>query len=129
MRYIKIYFCKIHNLVVPLHPENRVTKNHLPQAYTGKNVLVGIIDIGIDFNHAAFRNANGSTRIKMALVSEGGTLLEFTDDSQIAGLTSDLSYESHGSHVAGTAAGSIVEGTNRVWLLRQISTTVSYQKC
>ena len=39
-------------------------------------MLVGIIDIGIDFNHAAFHNANGSTRIKMALVSEGGTLLE-----------------------------------------------------
>lgn len=93
--------------------EMAVTKNHLPQAYTGKNVLVGIIDIGIDFNHAAFRHADGSTRIKMALVSEGGTLLEFTDESQIAGLTSDLSYESHGSHVAGTAAGSIVEGTNK----------------
>lgn len=93
--------------------EMAVTKNHLPQAYTGKNVLVGIIDIGIDFNHAAFRHADGSTRIKMALVSEGATLLEFTDESQIAGLTSDLSYESHGSHVAGTAAGSIVEGTNK----------------
>ena len=93
--------------------EMAVTKNHLPQAYTGKNVLVGIIDIGIDFNHAAFRNADGSTRIKMALKSEGGTLQEFTDESQIAELVSDYFYESHGSHVAGTAAGSIVEGTNK----------------
>ena len=51
--------------------EMAVTKNHLPQAYTGKNVLVGIIDAGIDFNHAAFRNADGSTRIKMALRKSG----------------------------------------------------------
>ena len=40
---------------------------HLPQAYTGKGVLVGIIDCGIDFNHAAFRNADGSTRVKYAI--------------------------------------------------------------
>ena len=93
--------------------EMAVTKNHLPQAYTGKNVLVGIIDTGIDFNHAAFRNADGSTRIKMALRKSGNELLEFTTDSQIAPLISDLFDESHGSHVAGTAAGSIVEGTNK----------------
>ena len=93
--------------------EMAVTKNHLPQAYTGKNVLVGIIDIGIDFNHAAFRNADGSTRIKMVLRRDGDNLLEYTTASEIAELTSDYFYESHGSHVAGTAAGSIVEGTNK----------------
>ena len=62
--------------------EMAVTKNHLPQAYTGKNVLVGIIDGGIDFNHAAFRNADGSTRIKMALRKSGDEFLEFTTDSR-----------------------------------------------
>ena len=90
-----------------------VTKNHLPQAYTGKNVLVGIIDTGIDFNHAAFRNADGSTRIKMALSMSGDNLQEYTTESQIAQLTSDRVDGSHGSHVAGIAAGSIVEGTNK----------------
>ena len=74
---------------------------------------VGIIDTGTRLQSAAFRNADGSTRTKMALRKSGNELLEFTTDSQIAPLISDLFDESPGSHVAGTAAGSIVEGTNK----------------
>lgn len=40
----------------------------LPQAYTGKGVVLGIIDRGIDFNHATFCNADGTSRIKRAIV-------------------------------------------------------------
>lgn len=32
--------------------------------YTGKGVLMGIIDAGIDFNHPDFRDKNGNTRVK-----------------------------------------------------------------
>jgi len=40
----------------------------LPQAYTGKGVVLGIIDSGIDFNHAAFLNADGTSRVKKAYI-------------------------------------------------------------
>ncbi|MCF0192457.1 MAG: S8 family serine peptidase [Prevotella sp.] len=36
----------------------------MPQPYTGKGVVVGIVDFGFDYTHAAFRDANGNLRIK-----------------------------------------------------------------
>lgn len=86
----------------------------LPQAYTGKGVLVGIIDAGIDFNHAAFRNADGSSRVKYAIKYYNSAMCdEYTDPEEIATLTYDNNSESHGTHVAGIAAGSLVEGLNK----------------
>ena len=88
-------------------------QHNLPQAYTGKGVLVGLIDTGIDFNHAAFRNPDGSTRIKLAMAIKSGELVEYTTPEAIANLTADRTDESHGTHDAGVAAGSFIEGLNR----------------
>ena len=87
----------------------------LPQAYTGKGVLVGIIDTGIDFNHAAFRNADGSTRIKLALLvsTVSDDFDEYTSPEDIEQLTNDEASRSHGTHVAGIAGGSLVEGLDK----------------
>ena len=93
-------------------PEKAQQKN-LPQAYTGKGVLVGLVDTGIDFNHAAFRNPDGSTRIKLAMKIVKDSLREYTTPEKIAALTSDITNESHGTHNAGIAAGSFIEGLNR----------------
>ncbi|MGM9868955.1 MAG: S8 family serine peptidase [Sodaliphilus sp.] len=91
----------------------------LPKNYTGKNVVVGIIDAGIDFNHAAFADANGKTRIQRVympgnytgrkVVLDGDTLpgSEFTADD-VPRLTSDFTNYSHGTHCLGIAAGSRV---------------------
>ena len=91
----------------------KAQQNNLPQAYTGKGVLVGLVDTGIDFNHAAFRNPDGSTRIKLAMKIVKDSLREYTTHEKIAALTSDITNESHGTHNAGIAAGSFIEGLNR----------------
>ena len=86
----------------------------LPQAYTGKGVLVGIIDSGIDYNHAAFRNCDGSSRVKYAIkYTSAVDCVEYKDPEEIAALTTDTESGSHGTHVAGIAAGSDIFGLNK----------------
>ena len=89
----------------------------LPANYDGKGVVFGIIDSGIDFNHAAFQDSLGNTRIKCVYmpadnsgtkVTISGTVLpgsEF-DSTRIASLTTDLASSAHGSHTAFIGAGS-----------------------
>lgn len=100
----------------------------LESPYTGKGVVYGTLDCGIDFNHANFRNSDGSTRIAYAYLPSDesgtapkgtyynpytGTLMsnvtlpgsEYTGDA-IKGLTTDMRDESHGTHTIGIGAGS-----------------------
>ena len=78
----------------------------LPQAYTGNGVVIGIIDNGIDYNHAAFRNADGTTRIKKVIDFSTGVKKEYTTDEAIKTLTTDTPNTSHGTHTSATAGGS-----------------------
>ncbi len=92
----------------------------LPQAYTGKNVVVGIIDLGFDYTHPTFYDTAYSTyRIKR--VWEEKTIgtppvgfaygSEYTDSLSIVTKAQDVTNFSHGSHVAGIAGGSGEGGT------------------
>ncbi|MDE6588275.1 MAG: S8 family serine peptidase [Paramuribaculum sp.] len=73
--------------------------------FTGKNVVVGIIDEGFDPLHPAFLDADGNPRSRLFYtsnimtreISEYDDLLEFETDKKDA---------THGTHVAGIAAGS-----------------------
>ncbi len=88
---------------------------NLPQAFTGKNVVVGILDVGFDYTHPTFYDENGSNyRIKRIWEQKStGTPPptysyghEITDALAMISQQSDNSAQSHGSHVAGIAAGS-----------------------
>ncbi|MBQ0114728.1 MAG: S8 family peptidase [Bacteroidales bacterium] len=86
--------------------------------YMGDGVVVGMIDVGIDFNHINFKDDYGNNRICAVYMPEdttgtspvidGDTLPGscYEEAAQIAALTSDGSNDSHGTHTTGTAAGS-----------------------
>lgn len=105
---------------------NRPTAPYVPSSLSGKGVLVGIVDSGIDYAHPDFRNEDGTTRI-VALWDQSssfgtppdsyliGTLFsrEQIDLALKEELVSDqrrivpeIDLSGHGTHVAGIAAGN-----------------------
>jgi subtilisin family serine protease len=96
----------------------------LAQAYTGRGVVIGIVDWGFDFTHATFRDTLNNLRIARVWDQTGDRCAD-CNDSLTYGFTygamyateSDMlrqkcssSSESHGTHVAGIAAGSGMTG-------------------
>ncbi|MGM9803207.1 MAG: S8 family serine peptidase [Muribaculaceae bacterium] len=89
----------------------------LTMPFTGKDVVLGMVDVGIDFNHAAFADADGNNRVKAVYLPsdnsgdapevDGNKLPgSFFDTPQsIAALQADCDNESHGTHTTNTAAG------------------------
>lgn len=94
----------------------------LSQPYSGKGVIVGIIDGSIDIRHKDFRKADNTTRIRYLWdqSAAGSSPQPYAygaawDSSQInAGTTTYISAtsdQSHGSCVAGIAAGNGLSGS------------------
>ncbi len=93
----------------------------LPQSYTGKGVVVGVIDTGFDYTHPNFYDAAGQT-LRIKRVWEQGTEnatiagaaqpfgfsygTEFDTAEEILAAGTDLVGNSHGTHVLGIAAGA-----------------------
>lgn len=83
--------------------------------YTGKGVVVGIVDAGMDYNHIAFKDSEGNTRVKKVVdYKNNGSATIATTPEAIAQLTTDGNTDkdkSHGTHVASCAVGSIIDAT------------------
>ena len=87
----------------------------LPQAYSGENVVVGVIDAGFDYTHPTnYDTAYSRFRVKRVWEQKAvgtppsafGYGAEFADSASILTKTHDVSETTHGTHVAGIAGGS-----------------------
>lgn len=80
----------------------------LETPFTGKGVVVGIVDQGFQYNHPAFRAADGNTRIK----GIWNLAKNYAPTTVIPTLGHDgmTDANGHGTHVAGIAAGGRIPG-------------------
>ena len=89
----------------------------LTMPYTGKGVVVGVIDIGFDFTHPNFYDSTGTNnyRIKRVWNQKNNTGTppsgyaygsELTTQAAMLNAQTDQTMVDHGSHTTGTAAGA-----------------------
>lgn len=83
----------------------------LPQAFTGKGVIIVIYDVGLDPNHPMFLDAEGKSRVK-CIITQGeqeGEYKMITDEEAIRNFTTDDTTQVHATHVTGIAAGRCMD--------------------
>ncbi len=92
----------IHNNVTPIH--NGISP--LLKAYTGKNVVFGIIDTGQDIVHPDFKDTTGNTRIYRIWDQVSGLYWDSASINNATCTHTDYSTTSHGTHVSSIGAGN-----------------------
>ncbi|MEA1996680.1 MAG: S8 family serine peptidase, partial [Gemmatimonadota bacterium] len=106
----------------------RAARVPIKLSVTGKGVLLGVLDSGIDWKHRDFRRSDGSTRIvailDMSLTIDSLTNRDYAEDGPFGGVLfteerinealengeeiGHCDYMGHGTHVTGSAAATPV---------------------
>lgn len=98
--------------------------NGLPMGYDGSGVIVGVIDMGFDFQHRAFRSNDDPLQTRIvrfySTSDNSGHKANYNNGIRLPGsvfmgdeiyaLTTDKNSSTHGTHTASIAAGSHVNG-------------------
>lgn len=100
----------------------------LSQAYTGKGVVCGIVDMGFDINHINFQNEDGSPRVKFyeyVDVNQNSTSIDdyatrklYNTPELIKLATTDNKDYFHGTHTMGIMAGGY-KGTTKTAIVSE----------
>ena len=81
----------------------------LSQAYTGKGIVCGIMDTGIDPNHINFKDENGNPRVKqfsnLQIDNYGKLNPVVYTENDVLNVTTDNTENNHGTHTMGIMAG------------------------
>ncbi len=122
-----------HSLLDKSIPEINVSAAYNEFGVSGRGIIIGIIDTGIDWTHGDFRHEDGTTRIKYLLDfsdpgdtdgdgrldgpdAYGGTLYTADEINKALaeiGTVNETDVVGHGTHVAGCAAGNgLATGNN-----------------
>ena len=102
----------------------------LPQAYTGKGVVTGIVDAGLDPNHVMFKREDGTSRVEYLTYyiqdnsSQSGISGAWFNRATISQFTTDDPTTFHGTHTLGTMAGGY-KGSSKVASLSDGKATVA----
>jgi subtilisin family serine protease len=97
-----------------IHADQVQAGTGLAQPYDGTGVIVGVVDSGIDWSHADFKDASGKSRMQFLWDRSGTgsppagytTGREYTAAQIDGGLCTEVDKVGHGTHVTGTAAGN-----------------------
>lgn len=108
--YLHMSVARVATGVDDIHKGVAETANH---SYTGKGVVAGIMDTGLQPNHVNFLDADGEPRIKRLFVITGSSSTQDYDTpTKIKNYRTDDSEATHATHVLGILAGSY-NGTAR----------------
>lgn len=107
----------------------------LPQAYTGKGVVTGIVDGGLDPHHIHFRNPDGTTRVQYLThivrnqnVPAGYTKKDY-NSATLSRFSTDDSTAFHGTHTLGTMAGGFQGDMQVAEYVNSFGSSISEKPC